>query len=70
MTQVSDRGGPASIPRQYYRILLWYEVILGHGFLRSVRFVLVRITPPKLRIRISFVCHRRHVVLGKGGVFK
>jgi len=50
MTQASHRGGSASIPRRYYRILLWYEVILGQGFLRSVWFLLVRITPPKLRI--------------------
>ena len=70
ITQASHRGGSASIPWQYQRILLWYEVILGQGFLRSVRFVLVRIIPPKLRIHISFVCHRRHVILATGGVIQ
>jgi hypothetical protein len=67
MTQASHRGASVSIPRQYYRILLWYEVILEQGFLR---FLLVRITPPKLRIHISFVCHRRHVILATAGVIK
>jgi hypothetical protein len=65
IAQASYRGGTGSIQL----VFLVKTVTLDEVYLREFHFPPVTIIPPKLRTDISFVYHRRCVILATDSVF-